>query len=727
MLGVLWNILKRPSLWTTIVALAAYWDHQALRGKWIYDDAGSVAKNVVVNGQVPWKDAFTRDFWGTPMKEPQSHKSFRPITTLSFKANWMLADYLGTADTEEHTHYFHVVNVLLHGINSGLVTEAAAFVFDDPAVLGGTSDGDILAQLITGFIFGLHPVHAESVSNITSRGELLMTFFFLVAFLSFASHLPARNTPSPKGAGGMMQSILCVYIIPWVGMTASLFSKEQGATTLCALVAYDFLKHHTSAQEYFSKLLFQRDSYSLRFLGRTVVLAIQTILMAGWRKWLNGESSPDFIYDQNPAGFAEHRFTRAFSLNWVYCLYIRDMIFPVYLAPDWSGVSIDLIEDISDHRALLVIFLWIFAFACVQSLFVGLPEHATILESEVRRVLLMAFFAFLFLPFLLSSHLLVVGGFMKADRVVYLPLFGFCIMEALLVKTLCCSYILEPAQTSPPVTAAKPNTTNESTTKGKSDPPPELKSESEAKKEPAPESENEPSAEGKLDSAEDKDKDLSTTTNSDNGKQKSEQAPKKPVTKSRLRVNLLGQLLCLIQIGLFSVKLHERNIAWSSPVILWTKAFNVNPRSHHTMYNCGYELSLRQRYAEAEEVMRPIGNARVDGPSNTFVYAMVLYNLGRCDDAHYYIDIAMDVLEEQRIEGGIRHQSSALDRTKSNLLVARGYCTTENFQKQGRILQEAVRTDPRNTYAVQQFQAYLNKMEQIKEMKEKYGMDVPGM
>ena len=142
------------------------------------------------------------------------------------------------------------------------------------------------------------------------------------------------------------------------------------------------------------------------------------------------------------------------------------------------------------------------------------------------------------------------------------------------------------------------------------------------------------------------------------------------------------------------------------------------------MYNCGYELSLRQRYDEAEKVMRPIGNARVDGPSNTFVYAMVLYNLNRCDEANYFIDIAMDVLEEQREEGGIRYQSSSLDRTKSNLLVARGYCTKDDVQQQGIVFQEAVRTDPRNTYAVQQFQAYLKRLEQIKEMKEKYGIEV---
>lgn len=614
---------------------------------------------MVVNGQVPWKDAFTRDFWGTPMNEPQSHKSFRPITTLTFKLNWLLADHLGTLDNmDEVTHYFHVVNILLHGINSALVAEAAAFVFDDAAVLGGMDDGDVWAQFLTGLIFAIHPVHAEAVSNVTSRGELLMTFFFLVGFLSYANFIPTEKTPKMTIVGTLKYGF-CIYILPWICMAASLFSKEQGATTLCTLVAYDFLKHHVSVQAWFDKLK-QKDTYSIYFLGRTLVLAVQTLILVGVRHWLNGETSPDFIYDQNPAGFAEARLTRVFSTAWIHVLYVRDMLFPAFLCPDWSGKSIDLIEDISDPRALLVILLWIFAFACVQSLFQGLPSHATVQEQEVRRVILMAFFAFLFLPFLLSSNLLVVVGLMKADRVIYLPLFGFCIMEALLVKTLC--YTVE----------------------------------------------DDTSAE---------------TTNADD--EPSEKDAKPTVTKrrKRLRINWLGNLIVLVQLGLFANKLHERNLAWSSPELLWITAFNINPRSHHTMYNCGYELSLRQRYEEAEKVMRPIGNARVDGPSNTFVYAMVLYNLQRCDEANYFIDIAMEVLQEQREEGGVRHQPSSLDRTKSNLLVARGYCTADK-QEQGITLQEAVRTDPRNTYAVQQFQAYLSKMEQIREMKEKYGIDM---
>ena len=578
------NILKRPSLWTAVIAIVAYWDPKALRGAFVYDDSGSVFKNVVVNGHVPWKEAFTRDFWGTPMKEPASHKSFRPITTLSFKLNWLLSEQLGTSENmDETTHYYHIVNVVLHGVNTGLVTEAASFIFDDISRIIGNSEADILAQLITGFLFALHPVHAEAVSNITSRGELLMTLFFLIAFLSYAGNTPqniAREIQIANSYFGTLHYLSCVYVIPWVCMALSLFSKEQGATTLCTLVLYDFIKNHGSVKDFVLKLVQERERYSLCFLGRTIILAIQTLLLVALRYWLNGETSPDFIYDQNPAGFSEDRFARVLSVSWVYCLYIRDAVWPYYLSPDWSGKSIDLIEDISDRRGLMVIFLWIFAFACLQSLFHGLPSHATKQESEFRQVVLMAFFAFLFLPFLLSSNLLVVVGLMKADRVIYLPLFGFCVMEALLIKAICCS--VEECEYK---LRGDDDITIINAQKGKS-----------SKKENS----------GK--------KGLSAATQ--------QQEPKLIATTTRLRVNFLGHLLVIMQLGMFVVKLHERNIAWSNPELLWVSAFNINPRSHHTMYNCGYELSLRQRYEEAEKVMRPIGNARVDGPSNTFVYAI---------------------------------------------------------------------------------------------------------
>ena len=190
---------RYPWFWTALIAILAYSDIRALSGGWVYDDAGSVIKNVVVNGLVDWKEAFTRDYWGTEMKQAQSHKSFRPITTLTLKANYILGQRLekyqegSNIDSEKEkeqqeqqnnkkpnlppTWTFHAVNILLHGIVTGLVTKATSYVLPSE---------DVVSQLVVGSLFALHPVHAETVSNITSRGEMLMSVFFLIAFLSFA-------------------------------------------------------------------------------------------------------------------------------------------------------------------------------------------------------------------------------------------------------------------------------------------------------------------------------------------------------------------------------------------------------------------------------------------------------------------------------------------------------------------------------------------------------------
>lgn len=622
-------ILRRPSLYIGLLSILAYWDRTALYGTFVYDDAGSIFKNIVVSGKVSWKEAFTRDFWGTPMSDVQSHKSFRPITTLSFRLNWILSEQLGTVDTDQHTYGFHVVNVVLHGIVTALATESASYVFCDG------SEADVLSQIIAGAVFGLHPVHAEAVSNLTSRGELLMSFFFLSAFLVFAGQVSKDSVPRPG-----VQSFVSIYVIPWLCMTLSLFSKEQGATCLITLVIFDFVHNHGSVRQYLGSLL-GRDAAALAFLRRTLVLAIQTLLVCGWRYFLNGETSPDFIFDQNPAGFSSDRFTRAFSVTWVYCLYLRDALDPRFLAPDWSGASIDLIESVQDRRMILVLLLWGFFAGCMYSLFMGLSPKATQMDRDTRRVVLLSVFAFLFSPFLLSSNILVVVGLMKADRVIYLPLMGFCMLEALLLKT---------AMFPEPSTSRQPK------------------------------------------------------HNESRGVWSSSKS--------------IGGKFAILTFGLrmywFCGKLHERNVAWSHPLNLWVAAYRVNSRSFHTRYNCGYELAQKQRYAEAELVLRKIGDPQIDGPSNTFVYAMVLFNLDRCDEANPLIDKALDVVEQKKINRGVRDDDKSLSRVESNLKVAKGFCS-EGLAEKGRLFYDAVQTDTTNEYAINQASALAKEVERLRQ------------
>jgi hypothetical protein len=530
------------------------------------------------------------------------------------------------------------------------VTEASAFVF-----VSGT-DLNTVAQIATGLLFGLHPVHAEAVSNVTSRGEMLMSLFMLLAFLSFATnvsslafHQSTDESEQKKQTSTLAQlsSLVGIYLLPFLGMSMSLFSKEQGATTLISLVIWDFLQHHDSLISYAHDLFIHKSPKAIAFLRRTFVLALQTVAMAAFRYWLNGETSPDFIFDQNPAGFSQDRFTRVFSTNWVYCLYIRDMIYPAFLCPDWSGQSIELIHDGSDERIYGVLLLWAVAALSLYSLVMGLPSsimttkdssshEKNMLIKEGRSISIMAFWGFLAAPFLLSSNLIVVIGLMKADRVIYLPLLGFCILEALVLKLILGSLSLGGEKSS---------------------------------------------------------------------------------SSARSR-RVMTYLAFMVQMLLLTSKMHERNVAWSHSLNLWLSAYSINPISHHTMYNCGYELSIQKRYAEAEQVMRPIGNPRVDGPSNTFVYAMVLFNLRRCDEANALIDDALLMLDEKLATGGPRNQPHMLNRSASNLLVARAHCIEDPGQR-GAVLYQAVETDQTNTYAIQQAEAMMHQLTRMQKMQQK--------
>ena len=52
----------------------------------LYDDETGVVRNpCVVDKRYTIYDVFRSDFWGYPLHMAASHKSYRPITTLSFR------------------------------------------------------------------------------------------------------------------------------------------------------------------------------------------------------------------------------------------------------------------------------------------------------------------------------------------------------------------------------------------------------------------------------------------------------------------------------------------------------------------------------------------------------------------------------------------------------------------------------------------------------------------
>ncbi|XP_037781149.1 protein O-mannosyl-transferase TMTC4-like [Penaeus monodon] len=56
-----------------------------LSGDFVHDDVSAIKTNPDVLATTPLSQVFLNDYWGKPMSDPLSHKSYRPLTILTFR------------------------------------------------------------------------------------------------------------------------------------------------------------------------------------------------------------------------------------------------------------------------------------------------------------------------------------------------------------------------------------------------------------------------------------------------------------------------------------------------------------------------------------------------------------------------------------------------------------------------------------------------------------------
>ena len=171
-----------------VAALAAAPYARTLRAGWTYDDKVAVQGNPdVTRREVPLADVWAHDFWGNDMGGARAqggwtHFSWRPLVTLSFRADFLRA---GGA---LHARTFHATNVAIH------VAACVAALWALRAVAGPRARG---RALLAACLFALHPIHSECVANVTSRSDALAAVFQAVAL---ALHATGPGVECPDGA-----------------------------------------------------------------------------------------------------------------------------------------------------------------------------------------------------------------------------------------------------------------------------------------------------------------------------------------------------------------------------------------------------------------------------------------------------------------------------------------------------------------------------------------------
>jgi protein O-mannosyl-transferase len=199
-----------------LVALAALLPYlNALHCGFAFDDGGLILENPTVAHAAPWWRPLTTAFW-----PDRFHAGlYRPVTALTLR--------LQRGATHDDPAPFHAVNLLLHAAVSLLAYALLRRLF-------GARRGAALAAAV---LLAAHPLHAEAVTYVVGRAELLAALCGLAGYLVW---LGGRGAAAPAATGvlfalaaGSKESALA-WGLMLVLHRAGLFADGRGYRTLGA-------------------------------------------------------------------------------------------------------------------------------------------------------------------------------------------------------------------------------------------------------------------------------------------------------------------------------------------------------------------------------------------------------------------------------------------------------------------------------------------------------------
>ncbi|XP_008571811.1 PREDICTED: transmembrane and TPR repeat-containing protein 1, partial [Galeopterus variegatus] len=165
------------------------------------------------------------------------------------------------------------------------------------------------------------------------------------------------------------------------------------------------------------------------FLKRAILVISYVIVILYLRLWIMGGSMPLFSEQDNPASFSPYILTRFLTYSYLLAFNTWLLLAPVTLCYDWQVGSIPLVETLWDVRNLATIFL-----AVVMTL---LSLHCLAAFKRLEHKEVLVGLLFLVFPFIPASNLFFRVGFVVAERVLYMPSMGYCILFVHGLSKLC--------------------------------------------------------------------------------------------------------------------------------------------------------------------------------------------------------------------------------------------------------------------------------------------------
>jgi hypothetical protein len=383
-----------------------------------------------------YQHIFSNDYWGRPMNSPSSHKSWRPLTVLSFRWTQQALNRIvntGKRDTTTiQTHSGGILDALtLHRIISivthGAIGECLAILATKLLLpqIASTTQLPLLYEwwvvyIVAKLLWMIHPTHVEVVVNVANRSHLLAVMCSVL--LSDPDAMAWYATPLPLAAG-----FLC---------SETFLFQIPAALVTCMAILY-LRRYHVDpadpSHSLWQQFLNTASGGGLAY--RIILYPLSGVAYYGLRKYFDTLSIPVGLIRpaENPF-YTLTGWTRVYSYSYTVAIHILKA-FDVDIVGFSHEYGFACITPISqwlnydDLRLLLpillvMLFVAVFTIYFIRDIVLSKPAYRLISPGFIHYIFLLSW---LVLPLFPISGVVRVGTFIS-DRIVVPTTVGTCMV-----------------------------------------------------------------------------------------------------------------------------------------------------------------------------------------------------------------------------------------------------------------------------------------------------------
>ncbi len=357
---------KHELVWVFLVSLVlsfAFFGN-GISGEFVFDDT-TVVQN---RGDLTNPSNFFNLFISPYHQNNPTSGLYRPFTMATYSLNHNI---FGSSPVG-----FHVINIVIHSLNSFLVFWLLIWLLKSR-----------LVAYVSFVLFLLHPIHTEAVTSIVGRAELLAFFWSLITI-----YFLSKNNK----------------ILSALAFLFALMSKEVALMVLPIIFYIDIFFLNKNWRKVVTNNLIFLFPFGLYLFLRYLALG----------RYFAGEinttiTSNVLIFVSVPE--------RIFTALKVFTLYVEKLVWPTHLSADYSYNAIPVVKNIFHSPASIL------------GLIGSIVLVGVLILPKIRKTGFGFAVAVFLFPYLMISNLVIPVGTIMGERLMYFPSFGFSIASALLI------------------------------------------------------------------------------------------------------------------------------------------------------------------------------------------------------------------------------------------------------------------------------------------------------